>query len=369
MKKITIITRQVKKVGGIEKFIATLSKVLSVELVVNYGKPSEKPAFELSSKIEVKYLSPIEPDEISLKDLIMKKRFDRILAEFPRRRMINSEQKKAFRSLLSVLETDVIITDRADYNFLVKRFYRGMARRIATDHNFHQNDQKYIQRLMNSVDGFDSLVVMSDELVDFYKDKTATKVLCIPPALEKIPEKKSKLDTKNLISVGRFVPEKDFSMLVDVMKIVNERDPDIRLSLIGDGPELEMVKERVKEDRLEKVISLLGFLGQEEVSRHYLNSSLFVMTSKTEAFGFVLAEAMSYGLPCVAFSRASGARAQITEQTGVLIQETDAEKMASEIVSLINDDQRMVKMQKRINQNITVYSAEKFAESWRTLID
>ena len=55
-----------------------------------------------------------------------------------------------------------------------------------------------------------------------------------------------------------------------------------------------------------------------------LNSSLYVMTSLTESFGLVLIEANSYGIPCIAFDSASGAK-QIIENKELLISNRDKE--------------------------------------------
>ena len=176
------------------------------------------------------------------------------------------------------------------------------------------------------------------------------------------------MKSKNLISVGRFVPEKDFETLVDVIAKVHEKDQNIHLTIIGDGITYPSIKEKVKKLGLGKVISLPGFLSQKEIEKYYYNSSLFVMTSKTEAFGLVLTEAMSYGLPCIAFDRASGARAQIQHKSGVLIPNSNTDLMAFEILRLLNDKDTLKSFQQNISGFIDDYSTKNIYSKWSEIL-
>ncbi len=372
MKKITIITMQLKTPGGIERFVSTLADMFSsdfkVEIVANYGRPEEKLTFPLSEKVKTTFLTPTQPKEISMKKLITGFKWHKIPNELRRRQKIDETREKAFKSFLKDLDTDYIITDRALYNHLVQKYYRGNAVKIATDHNFHQNKSQYIDELMDSIEGFDYLVVATDELKDFYSTKTDVKCLKINNPLDTIPSKKSDLSSKNLISVGRFVPEKDFETLIDVMKLVHEKDENIHLTIIGDGITYPRVKTKVEKLGLEAVVSLPGFLSQAEIKQYYYDSSLFVLTSKTEAFGLVLTEAMSYGLPCIAFDRASGARAQITKHTGILIEDADVEKMANRIIKLLKDHELLKTYQNFINQAIVNYDKKQIQKDWAKIV-
>ncbi len=372
MKKITIITMQLKTPGGIERFVTTLADIFSkdfeVEVVSNYGRPEEKLAFNMPKNVKVSFLTPNQPKEVSMKNLIASFKWHKIIGELNRRQEIDSTREQVFKKFLRGLKTDYIITDRALYSYMVRKYYRGDAIKIATDHNYHQNSNKYIDELLSSITGFDYLVVATDELKDFYSVRTKVKCLKINNPLDVIPTKKTSLSNKNLISVGRFVPEKDFESLIDVMKLVHEKDQDIHLTIIGDGVTYTRIKSKVKTLGLEKVVSLPGFLSQSEIEKYYYGSSLFVLTSKTEAFGLVLTEAMSYGLPCIAFDRASGARAQITRHTGILIRDFNKEEMASRIVNLMNDKESLKTYQESINQVISKYDKKQIQKDWAKIV-
>lgn len=374
MKKITLVTMQLKTPGGIERFVCTLAKMFSenheVEIVANYGKKTDTLAFNVPKNIKLTFLSPNKPTEVSMKNLIESFKWHKIPSEIKRRININHEQNQAFKNYFKNFETDYIITERARYNSLIGKYYKGTAKKIATDHNFHQYQKKYINELKKSLKGFDALVVSTKELTDFYtKNFKHIKTYFIPNPLPNIPTKKSDLNTKNIIAIGRFEPEKDFLTLVKVMKLVNERNPEIKLNLIGDGSEMPKIKSAIKNAHLEKVIQTPGFLSQEEIEKYYYKSSLFILTSITEAFALVIAEAMSYGLPVVAFDRASGARAHVTKETGILIKNSDVAKMAEEIVNLLNNPKQLKLYQKNINKTIENYNLKNISILWSKIVE
>ncbi len=373
MKKLTIFTMQLRTPGGIERFVTTLANMLSteyeVEIVANYGKPTDTLAFHISPKVKLTFLTPTQPLEVSMKHLIFSFKWHRIPSELIRRRQITHTQKQVYRQYLAHLNTDFIITDRATYNSLIANYYNGNAIKIATDHNYHQNNHKYINELLSSIKSFDTLVVATKELRDFYAKRTNVKCVTIPNPIPNIPTKKSPLTTKNLVSVGRLVPEKDYPLLVNAMSIVHAKDPEIHLTIIGDGVERQALKSQISSLHLGNTVVLTGWLPQNKIAKYYYDSSLFIMTSKTEAFGLVLTEAMSYGLPCLALSRASGARAQITKKTGLLLNTSDPAVIAAKITDLLNHKDKLQSIQPFIIQEINnQYSTNVIRSKWIELL-
>lgn len=373
MKHLTLVTMQLKTPGGIERLISTLAEMLSndyqIEIVSNYGKPTDTLAFPLPKNVKLNFLTPIQPQEISMKKLINSLKWHKIPTELKRRKKITSAQNKVFKNYFNNLKTDYIITDRALYSKLVAKYYHGNAKKIATDHNYHQNNPKYINELLSSISSFDYLVVATKELQEFYSSKTPVKCIEIPNPLPKIPSKKSKLNSNNLLSVGRLVPEKDYPLLIDTMKKIHDKNPDIHLTIIGDGLEKTSLKAQINSLNLGSVITLTGWLPQSEIEKYYYDSSLFVMTSKTEAFGLALTEAMSYGLPCLALARASGARAQITRKTGLLLNTSDPAVIAAKITDLLNHKDKLQSIQPFIIQEINnQYSTNAIRSKWIKLL-
>ncbi|MCA9891272.1 MAG: glycosyltransferase, partial [Anaerolineae bacterium] len=95
-------------------------------------------------------------------------------------------------------------------------------------------------------------------------------------------------DAPLLLYVGRLGQEKQ----VDKLKTVVERLPDVRLAIVGDGPERENLEAHFAGTRTK----FLGYMKGEPLSQAYASSDVFVFPSALETFGLVVVEAMAAGL-------------------------------------------------------------------------
>ena len=103
-----------------------------------------------------------------------------------------------------------------------------------------------------------------------------------------------------LFSLGRLVPYKGFSYLIEAMSLLPER---FHLIMGGKGPLKEALEAQIREKDLQHRVNLLtGYIPDETVYALFGAADIFVLPSvmKTEAFGIVQIEAMSCGTPVVA---------------------------------------------------------------------
>ena len=115
---------------------------------------------------------------------------------------------------------------------------------------------------------------------------------------EKRKELNIKEDTLVIGHVGRFVEQKNHRFLIDIFNEVHKQNKNSILLLIGQGPLMEEMKEKV--DSL-GISNSVKFLGQrEDVSELYNAMDLFLFPSLYEGLGMVLIEAQANGLPCIA---------------------------------------------------------------------
>lgn len=101
---------------------------------------------------------------------------------------------------------------------------------------------------------------------------------------------------KNLITVGRIDEQKNPFYIIDIIFELTKITDDIHLYWIGTGSLFNEVKNKIKELEIEKNITLLGTRNDVEV--FLSNMDVFLLPSKYEGFGIVLAEAQVAGLPC-----------------------------------------------------------------------
>jgi glycosyltransferase involved in cell wall biosynthesis len=122
-------------------------------------------------------------------------------------------------------------------------------------------------------------------------------------------------DKKLVLSVGRLVAYKGFDILIESVKYL---DSDIVVVIVGSGPLRKELQGRICSLNLSHRIKLVGRQGEQELQELYKRAKIFCLPSieRSEAFGLVLLEAMSFGLPIVA-TKIPGSGVPWVNQQGV----------------------------------------------------
>jgi len=372
MKKVTILALHLGY-GGVENAVATLANTLSskyeVEILSVYRLYNE-PAYFLNENIKVTYISSVKPNKKEMAHYLKRKNFSMFFKGLGQ--SIKTGYVKYIKTafLLRKLNTDIIISTRTVHNKLVSLFVPSNVKKIAWEHNHHNNKKGYIKALVKSCEKLDNLVLVSNELTEFYKKYLGDKVVYIPNCLDKLPNKLSKLDSNNLIAVGRLSKEKGFDDLLKVFKRLSVKYPDLRLNIVGDGMEKNPLLQLSEELKLGDKVIFHGFQNKDYINDLLLDSSIYLMTSHTESFGIVLIEAMSFGIPCIAYSSAQGANEIITNEVdGYLIDDRNEDEMLEKIELLINDEKLRNKLGKNARSKSKNFSSEVILDKWSKLIN
>lgn len=135
-----------------------------------------------------------------------------------------------------------------------------------------------------------------------------------------------------VLAVGRLSVEKGMIDLVAAFAQV--RRPDARLIIGGDGPERERL---LAEARALGIADRVAFPGQIDPSDYYAGARVVAVPSRTEAFGLVLVEALSYGLPIVATACHGPREILDGGRFGTLVPIGDPEAMARGIERALDD--------------------------------
>jgi glycosyltransferase involved in cell wall biosynthesis len=150
--------------------------------------------------------------------------------------------------------------------------------------------------------------------------------------------------------------QKGVDVLLESLPLIL-RHHKVVLNVIGVGPRLTQYQALAGELGIRRQVRFLGFVEHQEMPRKYQQADLFVLPSRRESFGLVLAEAMACGLPVV--TTTAGAIPEVVEDgvTGVLVPPDDPEALANAVVSLLSDRPRMQAMQaagaKRVRERFT----------------
>lgn len=363
MKKITILALHLNY-GGIERFITNLANSISsdynVEIVSTY-KLSDKPFFKLNDNINIKYLiTDLKPNRSLIKKYFKEHKFIKLFNEFIKSIKILYYKKSRMINYIKNSNSDIIISTRDIHNKWLGKYGRSNAIKIGSEHN-DINSNEYIKKISNTAKKLDCFVVVSKKMVNDYKKYLNIPVIYIPNSIEKLPDSLSNLNSDNIISVGRLEKIKGYEELIDVFKIVINKNKKIILNIVGTGSEFDTLNDKIKKLKLENNIKLLGYKTPSELSKLYNNSSVYVMTSISESFGIVLIEAMSHKLPCIAFDSANGACEIIdNNRNGYLVSNRSKEEMASKILKLIDNKEKcqelgnnaLIKSKEYLSKNI-----------------
>ena len=183
-------------------------------------------------------------------------------------------------------------------------------------------------------------------------------------------EKKYNLDSKKLITVGRFHKQKGYDYLSKVAIKVLSRYPDWQWDIYGSGN--DQIKQYLITE-LDKggVLSRVHFKGNVKGTDNiYPDHAIYVMTSRYEGLPLVLLEAKQYGLPIVSFNCPTGpAEIVLNGTNGVLIDNYDTEQMRIKINELIEN----VELRKKFSQSAILdtekFTKDKIIQQWIDLIE
>lgn len=355
--------------GGVEQSIVNQANALAdtyeVELVISY-KLNKNPAFKINPKVKIIYLTNKKPNKKEFKEALKRKKIFQVLKEGIKSIRILYLKKQSMKKYIKNSNAKIIISSRVDFTKLLSKYKKKNIITIAEEHCHHNNNQKYIKKVKKACKNIDYLIPVSKELTNFYNTIINTsKCIYIPNCLNFWSEESSKLDNKNLISVGRLSPEKGFLDLIDVFSIIYENDKDFHLDIIGDGVEFIAIKEKIKQKKLNNAITLWGYQNNDFIKEKLKQSSLYLMCSFEESFGIVLIEAASMGVPSLAFNSAQGACEIITnDNNGYLILDRNKQKMASKTLELIGEPKKLMQLGKNAKKMAEAYKYENIQKKW-----
>jgi len=190
----------------------------------------------------------------------------------------------------------------------------------------------------------------------------------IPSFIPQFPFPDALLNSKELLTVGWLVKRKGIDMVPAIGEIIFKKHPDWKWTLVGEGEELVNLQKNIRERKIEGNFTILEPVSYQELEKIYRAASIYVLTSRSEAFPTVLIESMAHGVPCVAFDCSTGPSDIINDyEDGVLVENENPFKMAEAICLLIEQEQLRKKMGENAAKNIRRFSAIEVYSLWTDL--
>jgi glycosyltransferase involved in cell wall biosynthesis len=179
-------------------------------------------------------------------------------------------------------------------------------------------------------------ICVSEDLENIAHDFGARNTVVIPAPLDLsgFYDSDYPRETNQLITVTRLIPIKGIAHLITALRLVN----NVKLLIIGDGPERENLERLVQELGLNDDVVFLGWIDHNNLFWEYLQrSTIFVLPSLSEGCPRVLIEAMACGLPIVA-TRVGGIPEIIdNDVNGILVPPSDENALAEAIKKILED--------------------------------
>jgi glycosyltransferase involved in cell wall biosynthesis len=152
---------------------------------------------------------------------------------------------------------------------------------------------------------------------------------------------------KIILTAGRLIEIKGIKYLIKAFNKVLEDQNNIRLLIIGDGPEKKKLVNLSDQLHLKDRISFLGHMPHEQVLSYMCASDIFVGPSLVEGLGNVFIEAMACGTPVIGTT--VGGIPDIIEDkvNGLLVPPGDSNAIADAILKILNDEELRIRFSKK----------------------
>ncbi len=289
--------------------------------------------------------------------------------------------KKRYSTLIGKLNPDIVITTTFYSNLVsivascdipyvrIMESHIGIRYLFSNSMDSRKNIWKWMHELyklkiiMRKARKYDLLVALNQIDADDWRKYVKTKVIrnVVHPNLT---EKTSDLQSKCVVFVGRLVEQKGIFDLLEIWKKVHQKYPDWFLDIYGDG-ELH--------DQLEKEIESLNIgirlhAPVSDIFSRYCEASMLLLTSLYEPFGLVMPEAMSCGLPVVAFDCPDGPSMFIQDgENGFLIKNRDINVFVDRVCCLIESLELRRQMGSTALKISVFYAPEQIIPQWMCL--
>lgn len=185
-----------------------------------------------------------------------------------------------------------------------------------------------------------------------------------------IHEKSSAIERENIVlTIGRLIQSKHHDKLIELFAGLSI--PDWKLYIVGDDAlkqnNSQKLKELICRLNMDDKVILAG--KQFDVESYFFRSKIFVFASSSEGFPNVIGEAMSSGLPVVAFDCVAGPSEMIRDgENGFIVPLFEFSKMREKLLLLMNKEELIVKLGNNAKESIKQFSPEIIGEKFYLFI-
>ena len=374
--KIVYCTPALYMAGGVERVLTLKANYFAehfgydITIVLTEGK--DKPLFyPLSNKINIVNL------DVNFEELWTCSFVKKVSVYLSKQRIF----KKRLTAELMRIRPDITVSLlRREINFI--NDIKDGSKKIGELHvnranyrNFEEGDANFLKNLfakfwmcslVSHLKRLDKFIVLTEEDKASWTELSNVEVIPDPLAFD--VAEVSPLKAKRVIAVGRYVYQKGFDLLLQAWAKIEKQFPDWELAIYGMGDR----------SSYENLAQQLGINmnrchlngSTQNIRKEYLESSLFVFSSRFEGFGMVLIEAMACGLPVVSFDCPCGPKDIVShDEDGLLVPSGDIDKLANAMSQLMDSYELRHQMAKNAICNVRRFQIDEIADRWQLLFE
>lgn len=177
-------------------------------------------------------------------------------------------------------------------------------------------------------------------------------------------DRKYTLNEIHLVYVARFVHFKNHSLLIDVVSEIKNKNIPVTLTLLGEGAEMNKVKQRAQELEVEQEIRFMG--NVDNVEDYLAEANVYVHPATYEPFGLVIIEAMAAGLPAVCLDGKGNRDLIENGKNGFMLFDSEPVKFADKIIEITRDKKTYCALAKGAVEYAKLYDMSNHVE---TIVD
>ncbi len=374
--RIVFCTPALYSAGGVERVVAVKANYFSMQLgydvtiIVTEGKGNDS-FFPISSQVNIINY------KLDFEELWRLPFWKKVIVYLIKQQKF----KKLLKSDLMRIRPDYTIsTLRREINFLTE-INDGSCKigelhvNRANYRTFDGRNSNVVKRifayfwsksLLNKLRRLDRMVVLTDCARRDWLE--LNNVVKIPDAIPFKIDSKSELNSKRIISIGRYAYDKGNDLLLRAWSIIEKEFADWTLDIYGNGdkePYQDLIRELgIDNDRCH----LYGPIY--DVKKEYLSSSIFLLPSRFEGFGLVIIESMACGVPVVSFDCENGPRSIITDgENGYLVPPFDINAYAEKVMYLMRNEELRKRLGSNALKSASQYDIDKVGFQWEQLFD
>ena len=199
-----------------------------------------------------------------------------------------------------------------------------------------------------------------DQVRNDYPDLLPSQVLLARPGVDTetwLPaDRRSDDPSFELVTVARVHHAKGHDITIQALARLREGGRDVRLRIVGAGPELDSLRSLAEQLRVKEEVEFLGSVSEDEVVALLTAADAFVLASRFEPLGVAYMEAMALGLPTVGTAAGGVGEIITSERDGLLVPPEDDERLATAVARLMDDPE----LRRRLGENARQTIVERF---------